>query len=68
MEGDRVEKNLLSVENGTMAANMEEIIELGRQMERMRDGKQLFEDERITDPIQWNDEEQDIDEDTDVLH
>ncbi|KGR75731.1 hypothetical protein [Ureibacillus sinduriensis] len=52
--------------NGTMANNMEDLNFLGKQMERMRDGAQLEEDERFPDPIQFdeldnnNDEKQSI--------
>ena len=46
------EKNIM---NGTMANNMEDLIFLGKQMERMRDGSQLEEDMRFPDPIQFDD-------------
>ena len=46
------DKNIL---NGTMANNMEDLIFLGKQMERMRDGAQLEEDMRFPDPIQFDD-------------
>ena len=36
--------------NGNMANTMEEVKLLGKQMEHMRDGQQLVEDERIVDP------------------
>lgn len=43
-----------SILSGTMANNMEDLIFLGKQMERMRDGVQLEEDERFPDPIQFD--------------
>ena len=46
------DKNIL---NGTMANNMEDLIFLGKQMERMRDGAELEEDMRFPDPIQFDD-------------
>lgn len=48
------EKN---IQNGSMAVNMEDVIALGKQMERMRDGKDLAEDERFADPIQYNEKD-----------
>lgn len=53
------DKNILS---GTMTNNMEDLIFLGKQMERMRDGAQLEEDERFPDPIQFDDLDNDNDE------
>lgn len=47
-----MEKKVPNIENGTMAGNFEEVKELGKQMERMRDGVELAEDDRIADPIQ----------------
>lgn len=47
-----MEKKVPNIENGTMASNFEEVKELGKQMERMRDGMELAEDDRIADPIQ----------------
>lgn len=47
-----MKKKVPNIENGIMAANFEEVIELGKQMERMRDGVELAEDDRIADPIQ----------------
>lgn len=38
--------------SGHMTNNMEDLIWLGKQMERMRDGEQLEEDNRIPDPVQ----------------
>ena len=52
-----MEKKVPSIENGTMAGNFEEVKELGKQMERMRDGVELAEDNRIVDPIQLNENE-----------
>lgn len=43
-------------ESGNMTNDMEDVVFLGKQMERMRDGKQLEEDERYSDPIQFDDE------------
>ncbi|EON74152.1 hypothetical protein ACMGD3_20535 [Lysinibacillus sphaericus] len=47
-----MDKKVPNIENGTMAGNFDEVKELGKQMERMRDGLELAEDDRITDPIQ----------------
>ena len=40
--------------SGYMTNNMEDVIFLGKQMENMRDGKQLDEDERSSDPQQFD--------------
>ena len=53
-----MEKKVPNIENGTMASNFEEVKELGKQMERMRDGVELAEDDRIADPIQHNEDEE----------
>ena len=42
------------ISNGYMTNNMEDVIFLGKQMENMRDGKQLDEDERSSDPKQFD--------------
>lgn len=42
-------------ENGSMATNMEEVKQLGKQMDRMRDNKELEEDNRVSDPVQSED-------------
>ncbi|MFJ7827739.1 hypothetical protein [Psychrobacillus sp. NPDC096623] len=42
-------------ENGSMATNMEEVKLLGKQMDRMRDNKELEEDNRVSDPAQAED-------------
>ncbi|MFZ0576341.1 MAG: hypothetical protein WAM41_02435 [Psychrobacillus psychrotolerans] len=42
-------------ENGSMATNMEELKQLGKQMDRMRDNKELEEDNRVSDPAQSED-------------
>ncbi|WP_193767010.1 hypothetical protein [Lysinibacillus parviboronicapiens] len=55
-----MEKKVPSIENGTMAGNFDEVKELGKQMERMRDGLELAEDDRITDPIQVDEPEDNI--------
>lgn len=52
-----MEKKVPNIENGTMASNFEEVKELGKQMERMRDEMELGEDHRFADPIQHNEEE-----------
>lgn len=44
--------------NGNMANTMEEVKLLGKQMEHMRDGQQLVEDERFVDPQQFDEEEE----------
>lgn len=51
-----------SILSGTMANNMEDLIFLGKQMERMRDGAQLEDDARFPDPIQFDDLDNDNDE------
>lgn len=43
--------------NGNMANTMDELKILGKQMENLRDGGQLEEAERIADPQQFDDEE-----------
>ena len=43
--------------NGYMTNNMEDVIFLGKQMENMRDGKQLDEDERSPDPKQFDEDD-----------
>lgn len=50
-----MEKN--KVVNGNMANTMEELKQLGKQMENMRDGVQLEEDGRTSDPKQFDSEE-----------
>lgn len=42
-----------------MARDMKELKDLGKQMEHLRDGLELAEDERIADPIQ-------LEEDTEI--
>lgn len=51
MEKERFEPS------GNMTNNMEDLIFLGKQMDRLRDGKQLEEDERFPDPIQFDEED-----------
>lgn len=41
-----------SKENGSMASNMEEVKQLGKQMEKLRDEQELTEDDRVADPSQ----------------
>lgn len=48
--------------SGTMTNNMGDLIFLGKQMERMRDGMELEEDMRFPDPIQFDDLDNDKDE------
>lgn len=43
--------------SGHMTNNMGDVIFLGKQMERMRDGAQLEEDNRYPDPIQFDEED-----------
>lgn len=52
-----MEKKVPNIENGTMARDMKELKDLGKQMEHLRDGLELAEDERISDPIQLEDVE-----------
>lgn len=40
--------------NGNMTNNFEDVVWLGKQMENLRDGQQLIEDERIVDPQQFD--------------
>jgi hypothetical protein len=42
-------------ENGSMATNMEEVKQLGKQMEKMRDDNELEQDNRVSDPAQSDD-------------
>lgn len=53
-----MEKKVPNIENGTMVRDMKELKDLGKQMEHLRDGLELAEDERIADPIQLDDVEQ----------
>lgn len=39
-------------ENGSMATNMEEVKQLGKQMEKLRDDNELEQDNRVSDPAQ----------------
>lgn len=43
--------------SGHMTNNMGDVIFLGKQMERMRDGAQLEGDNRYPDPIQFDEED-----------
>ena len=45
--------------NGNMANSMEELKLLGKQMENLRDGQQLEEADRISDPQQFDGELED---------
>ncbi|WP_313894736.1 hypothetical protein [Psychrobacillus sp.] len=42
-------------ENGSMATNMEEVKQLGKQMEKLRDEQELKKDHRAADPAQSED-------------
>ncbi|WP_144512261.1 hypothetical protein [Bacillus sp. FJAT-22090] len=42
-------------ENGSMATNMEEVKQLGKQMEKLRDEHELKKDHRAADPAQTTD-------------
>ncbi|HWL23387.1 MAG TPA: multidrug ABC transporter ATPase [Ureibacillus sp.] len=48
--------------SGHMTNNMADVIWLGKQMERMREGSQLAEDMRFPDPIQFDEIDNDNDE------
>ncbi|KYG90739.1 multidrug ABC transporter ATPase [Metasolibacillus sp. FSL H7-0170] len=49
-----MEKENKQPTSGHMVNNMEDLKQLGKQMENMRDGQQLEEDERIVDPQQFD--------------
>ena len=49
-----MEKDHDKILNGYMTNNMEDVIFLGKQMENLRDGKQLDEDNRNPDPVQFD--------------
>ena len=57
-----MEKKVPNIENGTMARNFQDLKDLGKQMEHLRDGLELVEDERIPDPIQVDDYEEEAKE------
>ncbi|MFL8936599.1 multidrug ABC transporter ATPase [Rossellomorea oryzaecorticis] len=42
--------------NGTMASNMEELIKLGKQMEKLRSSGELKSNNRIQDPAQYEED------------
>lgn len=44
-------------ENGSMVSSMEDMKQLGRQMEKMRDEQELKKDHRVSDPAQLNEAE-----------
>ncbi|MEG0472475.1 MAG: multidrug ABC transporter ATPase [Solibacillus sp.] len=50
-------KNKDKIVNGNMANTFEELKMLGKQMEHMRDEQQLEEQNRISDPQQFDNEE-----------
>ncbi|MFY3790832.1 multidrug ABC transporter ATPase [Ureibacillus sp. MALMAid1270] len=56
MENEKMEPS------GHMTNNMADVIWLGKQMERMREGSQLSEDMRFPDPIQFDEIDNDNDE------
>ncbi|MBK3496966.1 hypothetical protein JFL43_19305 [Viridibacillus sp. YIM B01967] len=49
---DKVDKYDQEPVNGSMATSMEELKQLGKQMDRMRDGEELKRDGRVPDPVQ----------------
>ncbi|GEM_PF-389282 len=57
-----MEKKVPNIENGTMARNFEDLKDLGKQMEHLRDGLELVEDDRIPDPIQVDNYEEEAKE------
>ena len=44
-------------ENGSMVTSIEEMKQLGRQMEKMRDEQELKKDHRVSDPAHLTDAE-----------
>ncbi len=42
--------------NGSMASNMEEVIKLGKQMEKLRSSGELKLRNRVSDPAQYEEE------------
>ena len=44
------------VVNGNMANTMEELYDLGKQMEHLRDEQQLEKDGRESDPVQFDED------------
>lgn len=58
----RVDKTKENEPSGYMTNNMEDLIWLGKQMERMRDGSQLADDLRFPDPIEFDAADNDNDE------
>ncbi len=42
--------------NGSMASNMEEVIKLGKQMEKLRSSGELKIHNRVSDPAQYEEE------------
>lgn len=57
LEGFSMKKE--DIVNGNMANSMEELKLLGKQMENLRDGQQLEEADRISDPQQFDGELED---------
>ncbi|MGM0753224.1 MAG: multidrug ABC transporter ATPase [Bacillota bacterium] len=42
--------------NGSMASNMEEVIKLGKQMDKLRSSGELKIHNRVSDPAQYEEE------------
>ncbi|MCC5802837.1 hypothetical protein [Rossellomorea vietnamensis] len=42
--------------NGSMASNLEEVIKLGKQMEKLRSSGELKLNNRVSDPAQYEEE------------
>lgn len=52
--GDRMKKD--ERESGHMTNDMNDVVELGKQMEKMRDEQELNRDGYIQDPVQYEKE------------
>ncbi|WP_080847725.1 hypothetical protein [Cytobacillus gottheilii] len=46
--------------NSSMAENVEEMKNLGNQMENLRTNKELKEDQKIPDPVQYKDTDKNL--------
>ncbi|WP_180955040.1 hypothetical protein [Bacillus sp. V3-13] len=53
MDKNEMDKNNAPM-NGSMAPNMEEMINLGKQMENLRTNQELKQDDKMPDPIQYD--------------
>ncbi|KGR82908.1 hypothetical protein [Lysinibacillus odysseyi] len=53
-----MEKDKDQIVNGNMANTMEELKNLGKQMEHLRDEQQLEQDGREADPVQFDEKNQ----------